>query len=185
VEQPLPPQFDFVFGKWAEEIKADPSVAAQQPYKAIIEKDPASFAGIANQDPEVVATLLKAFARSWAGSTPEEFEAQVRVWLTTVKQPKLGELYGDLVYRPMRELLDVLKAHDFRVFVVSGGGRDFTRVFAEETWGITHRHAHRFRNRIQACGWAKNRKTAISRAVNAGGAGQAPITTESSDAVAA
>ena len=136
VEQPLPPQFDFVFGKWAEEIKADPSLAAQQPYKAIIEKDPAFFVGIATQDPEVVGTLLKAFARSWAGSTPEEFEAQVRVWLTTVKQPQLGKLYVDLVYKPMLELLDLLKAHDFRVFVVSGGGRDFMRVFAEETWGI-------------------------------------------------
>ena len=50
----MPPQFDFVFRKWAEEIKADPSLAAQQPYKAIIEKDPAFFAGVATQDPEVV-----------------------------------------------------------------------------------------------------------------------------------
>jgi phosphoserine phosphatase len=136
VEQPLPPQFDFVFGKWAEEIRADPSLAAQQPYKAIIERDPAFFVGLATQDPEVVGTLLKAFARSWAGSTPDDFEAQVRVWLTTVKQPKLGKLYVDLVYRPMLELFDLLKARDFRVFVVSGGGRDFMRVFAEETWGI-------------------------------------------------
>ncbi len=136
VEQPLPPQFDFVFGKWAEEIKQDPSLAAQQPYKAIIERDPAFFVGVANQDPDVVATLLKAFARSWAGTTPEEFDAQVRVWLRTVKQPKLGRLYVDLVYKPMLELIDWLKANDFRVFVVSGGGRDFMRVFAEETWGI-------------------------------------------------
>jgi phosphoglycolate phosphatase-like HAD superfamily hydrolase len=136
VEQPLPPQFDFVFGKWAEEIKADPSLADQQPYKAIIEKDPAFFDGIANQDPEIVGTLLKAFARTWAGTTPEDFDAQVRQWLVTVKQPKLGKLYVDLVYKPMLELLDLLKAHDFRVFVVSGGGRDFMRVFAEETWGI-------------------------------------------------
>jgi hypothetical protein len=51
VEQPLPPQFDFVFRHWAEEIKADPSMANQQPYKAIIEKDPAFFVGVATQDP--------------------------------------------------------------------------------------------------------------------------------------
>ncbi len=60
----------------------------------------------------------------------------MRVWRTTVKQPKLGRLYVDLAYKPMQELLDLLKAQDFRVFVVSGGGRDFMRVFAEETWGI-------------------------------------------------
>jgi phosphoglycolate phosphatase-like HAD superfamily hydrolase len=136
VEQPLPPQFDFVFGKWAEEVKADPSLATQQPYKAIFEKDPAFFVGLATQDPEVVGTLLQAFARSWAGTTPEEFDAQVRVWLDTVKQPELGKLYVDLVYDPMLELFDLSKAHDFRIFVVSGGSRDFMRVFAENAFGI-------------------------------------------------
>ena len=136
VEQPMPPQFDFVFRKWGEEIKADPSLAGQQPYKAIIEKDAAFFHGVATQDPEVVATLEQGFARSWAGTTPEEFEAQVREWCETVKQPTLDKLYVQLVYRPMLELLAFLAANEFRVFVCSGGGRDFMRVFAEETWGI-------------------------------------------------
>jgi len=137
VEQPLPPQFDFVFRHWAQEIKQDPSLAGEQPYKAVIERDPTLFESLATQDPEVVGMLLKAFARSWAGTTPEQFDAQVREWLQTVKHPKLGALYVELVYKPMLELFDVLKAHEFRVFVVSGGGRDFMRVFAEETWGIT------------------------------------------------
>ena len=136
VEQPMPPQFDFVFGHWAEEIKADPSLAEKQPYKAIIEKDPAFFVGVATQDPEVIKTLLEAFGRSWNGTSPEEFEAQVRLWLNTAKQPKLGVRYAELVYKPMLELLDHLRTNQFRVFVVSGGGRDFMRVFAEETWGI-------------------------------------------------
>jgi phosphoserine phosphatase len=136
VEQPLPPQFDFVFRRWAEEIKADPSLAEQQPYKAIIARDPAFFAALGVQDPEVVGTLLAAFARTWSGTTPEEFDAQVREWLQTVKQPKLGVPYIELVYKPMLELLDYLRAHEFRVFVVSGGGRDFMRVFAEDAWGI-------------------------------------------------
>lgn len=61
----------------------------------------------------------------------------MRAWLATVKQPKLGVLYVELVYKPMLELLDYLKAHEFRVFVCSGGGRDFMRVFAEETWGVS------------------------------------------------
>jgi phosphoserine phosphatase len=136
VEQPMPPQFDFVFRKWAEEARKDPSLAKQQPYKAILEQDTVFFAGVATQDPELVATLLKAFARSWAGTTPDEFEAQVRAWLTDAKQPKFGVPYIDLVYTPMLELLAYLQANDFRVFVCSGGGRDFMRVFAEETWGI-------------------------------------------------
>jgi hypothetical protein len=106
VEQPLPPQFDFVFRRWGEEIKADPSLAEQQPYKAIIARDPEFFAGIASQDPEVVDTLLRAFARTWAGTSPEEFDAEVREWLETVDQPKLGVPYIELVYQPMLELID-------------------------------------------------------------------------------
>ena len=136
VEQPLPPQFDFVFGKWAQEIKADPALAQEQPYKGIFQRDPAFFAGISTQEPAVIASLLKAFGKTWAGTTPAEFEAQVRDWMAHVKQPKLGVPYTDLVYKPMLELFDLLKTNGFRVFVCSGGGRDFMRVFAEETWGV-------------------------------------------------
>jgi hypothetical protein len=136
VAQPLPPQFDFVFGKWAQEIKRDPALAQEQPYKGIFERDPAFFAGIATQEPEVIASLLKAFGKTWAGTTPAEFEAQVRDWMAHVKQPKLGVPYTDLVYKPMLELFDLWQANSFRVFVCSGGGRDFMRVFAEETWGV-------------------------------------------------
>ncbi|MFJ7298979.1 HAD family hydrolase [Streptomyces sp. NPDC099088] len=136
VEQPLPPQFDFVFRTWAQEVKDDPSLASQQPYKALIEKDPDFFAGLGSQDPKVVETLLEAFTRSWAGTTPEEFDAQVREWTGTAKHPKLDVPYRELVYRPMLELFELLQANGFRVFVCSGGGRDFMRVLAEDTWGI-------------------------------------------------
>ena len=136
VEQPIPPQFDFVFRKWEEEVRADPSLAQQQPYKALIEKDLGFFEGVATQDPQVVGTLVEGFARSWAGTTPAEFDAQVRDWTKTVEQPKLGVPYVELVYLPMLELFEFLRANEFRVFVCSGGGRDFMRVFAEETWGI-------------------------------------------------
>lgn len=136
VEVPLPPQFDFVFGKWREEMAADPLLADLQPYKALIDKDPAFLRGIAAQDPAVIESILQAFSRSWTGCTPGEFDEQVRHWLATARQPTMGRLYGDLVYQPMLELFDLLRANDFRVFVCSGGGRDFMRVFAEETWGI-------------------------------------------------
>jgi len=132
----MPPQLDFVFKKWAQEVKADPSLAGQQPYKALIEKDTAFLEGVATQDPEVVAALLKAFARSWTGVTPQDFDAQVHEWVKTARQPTLRRPYAELVYQPMLELFDYLRAHQFRVFVCSGGGRDFMRVFAEQVWGI-------------------------------------------------
>ena len=136
VEVPAPPQFDFVFGRWRAEVEADPSLAGVQPYKALIDGDPSFLHAAAVQDPEVVQSILQAFARSWAGTTPAEFDAQVHEWLATARQPTMGRLYKDLVYQPMLELFDLLRDNDFRVFVCSGGGRDFMRVFAEETWGI-------------------------------------------------
>lgn len=135
-EQPLAPQFDFVFRIWGAEVHADPSLAEEQPYKALATHDLSFFGGVATQDPDTLATLLRAFARSWKGTTPAEFDAQVRDWLKTVKQPKFDVSYLELVYQPMIELIEYLKANGFRVFVCSGGGRDFMRVFAEETWGI-------------------------------------------------
>jgi len=136
VEKPAPPQFDFLFRAWSEALKKDPSLAAEQPYKAIVEQDQKFFEGLVTQDPTVVASLEGAMARSWAGTTPAEFDAEVRHWVETVKQPRFNVGYTKLVYRPMLELFEFLKSHDFRVFVCSGGGRDFMRVFAEETWGI-------------------------------------------------
>ncbi|MFF3890876.1 HAD family hydrolase [Streptomyces sp. NPDC001914] len=136
VEQPMPPQFDFVFRTWEEEVKADPSLAERQPYKSLVQRNQAFFEGLATQEPETVASLLEAFARSWAGTTPEEFDAQVREWTRTVRDPRFGVPYVELVYRPMLELFDLLRANGFRVFVCSGGGRDFMRVFAEDTWGV-------------------------------------------------
>jgi phosphoserine phosphatase len=136
VEQPLPPQFDFVFGTWAEEVRQDPSLASRQPYQALIEKDPEFLHAVAIQDPDAIGALLQAFAHSWAGVTAADFDDQVRRWLATVKQEKFGVSYPELVYQPMLELFGLLREHEFRVFVCSGGGRDFMRVFAEQTWGI-------------------------------------------------
>ena len=136
VERPMPPQFDFLFQTWAIEAQKDPSLASEQPYKAIIEKDVTYFQGLVTQDPKVVMSLEQAVAHSWAGTTPEAFDAQVRDFIDNIKHPKFGVGYTKLVYQPMLELLNLLKANDFRVFVCSGGGRDFMRVISEKTWGI-------------------------------------------------
>ncbi len=136
VEQPLPPQFDFMIQTWVAEVRENPALAQQQPYKAILERDASFFAGLETQDPGVVTALLQALARSWTGTTPEHFDDHVHAWLKQAKQPKFGCAYTNLVYKPMLELFAYLTANEFRVFICSGGGRDFMRVFAEEAWGI-------------------------------------------------
>jgi hypothetical protein len=60
----------------------------------------------------------------------------VRNWSDTAKDEKFGKLYKEVVYQPMVELLDLLRANDFKTFIVSGGGADFMRVWSEEVYGI-------------------------------------------------
>jgi phosphoserine phosphatase len=80
--------------------------------------------------------LEGAFAREWSGKTPDEYEAEVKEFFATVKQEKFAANFTDLVYKPMLELFDLLKSYEYRVFVCSGGSREFMRVISEETWGI-------------------------------------------------
>jgi phosphoserine phosphatase len=80
--------------------------------------------------------LLEIVAASHSGMTTEEFEAIVKAWLATAKHPKLGRPYTDLVYQPMLELLAYLRANGFKTFIVSGGGVEFLRAFAEQSYGI-------------------------------------------------
>ncbi len=68
--------------------------------------------------------------------TTDEFARVVKDWLATARHPKLDRPYTDLVFQPMLELLDYLRANGFKTYIVSGGGIEFLRVFAEERYGI-------------------------------------------------
>ena len=71
-----------------------------------------------------------------AGMTTDEFAAVAKRWLATARHPQTQRRYVDMVYQPMLELLGYLRANGYKTFIVSGGGIDFLRVFAEEAYGI-------------------------------------------------
>jgi phosphoserine phosphatase len=68
--------------------------------------------------------------------TTNEFTQSVTEWVTTAKHPQTGRLYTEMVYQPMLELLDYLRANGFKTFIVSGGGVEFMRPWAERVYGI-------------------------------------------------
>jgi phosphoglycolate phosphatase-like HAD superfamily hydrolase len=80
--------------------------------------------------------LLEVVMASHAGITSDAFSAVVGDWLETARHPRFERPYTELVYQPMLELLDYLRANEFKTFIVSGGGIDFLRVFAEAVYGI-------------------------------------------------
>ena len=79
---------------------------------------------------------MKLIAATHAGMTTEEFTKTAADWIETARHPQTGRPFTQMIYQPMRELLDYLRAHGYRTFIVSGGGVDFMRVFAAEAYGI-------------------------------------------------
>jgi phosphoglycolate phosphatase-like HAD superfamily hydrolase len=68
--------------------------------------------------------------------TTDQFDERVRQWLDQQRHPRFGCRYDQLGYLPMRQLLDALRMHGFKTWIVSGGGIDFMRVMAEKMYGI-------------------------------------------------
>jgi len=136
VEHPMPPQAPFLFEKLVAQVREDPSLADVEPYRSIIGRDPVFLDGLARQDPDAVMKFLAGIGAAWEGVTPEAYDAEVRTFISANRDERFGKRCTELVYRPMLELFGLLRAHDWRVFVCSGGGRDFMRVIAEDTWGI-------------------------------------------------
>jgi phosphoserine phosphatase len=129
-EHPLPVQARFVLDRIHALAPRNPQWKHQQPFKAVLEGD---VAGITSAGMDDLAKLVMA---THAGMTTDEFAALVRDWIATARDPRFGRLHTDLVYRPMLDVLALLRANGFRTFIVSGGGIEFMRTFSEEVYGI-------------------------------------------------
>jgi len=129
-EQPAYFQVLFVIDKVKEMAPAHPEWRVKQPFKGILEDDlKAAFA-------EGVPAILAAALATHAGNTPEEFRQDVAAWLAEARHPRFDRPFTELVYQPMLELLDFLRAEGFATYIVSGGGIEFMRVWAEDVYGI-------------------------------------------------
>ncbi|OPY29272.1 MAG: haloacid dehalogenase-like hydrolase [Methanocella sp. PtaU1.Bin125] len=130
VEQPMYVQGMFAIDRVRALAPEHPEWRERQPFKAVLENDTAALARMSK---EQLADMVLAVH---AGTGQEEFIGTVREWLAQARHPRFDAPYTALVYRPMLELMDYLRQHGFKVFVVSGGGVDFIRAFSEETYGV-------------------------------------------------
>jgi hypothetical protein len=80
--------------------------------------------------------LLELVALTHAGNTSEEFAQIVGEWIRSARHPTFKRPYTELTYKPMRELLDYLRANGFKTWIVSGGGVEFLRTMSEELYGV-------------------------------------------------
>jgi phosphoserine phosphatase len=131
-EKPLYIQADFVFRRFVEMVREDPRRAGQQPYKAVVEGDREWLMDVYGHVPELIKGVTEAFG----GITTEAFDAAASRFFATALHPTLDRPYTQVVYRPMRELIDFLGTNDFQVYICSAGGRDFVRAVCEQIYGL-------------------------------------------------
>ena len=129
-EQPVYFQAIYIFDRIKALAPQHPEWKEKEPFASVLKGDlKSALAGGEH-------ALLEMAMATHAGLTTDEFNEAVRDWLSSARHPKTGRPFTEMVYQPMLELLDYLRANGFKTFIVSGGGIDFLRLFAEDVYGV-------------------------------------------------
>lgn len=129
-EQPVYFQLLYAIDQVKKMAPDHPEWKTQEPFASVIKGDMKKVIASGKEG------LMEIIAATHANMTAEEFQANVAGWLDTARHPKTNRPYTEMIYQPMLELLEYLRANGFKTFIVSGGGVDFMRVFTEKTYGI-------------------------------------------------
>ena len=130
VEHPMYTQVLYCLDRVPAVVKAKPELAKVEPFKTVLSGNREAIAKLPIQD------LYKILAATLTGMSVDEFRAQAKAWLETAKDPRWKRPYTELTYLPMQEVLKYLRANGYRTYIVTGGGQDFVRVYAEEVYGV-------------------------------------------------
>jgi heat shock protein HslJ/phosphoserine phosphatase len=129
-EYPVPNQAAFAFDEIQRMLPQHPEWKEKAAITSMLSGDLAALTSDHHKG------LLQILALTHTGMTADEFDTRVANWLATAKHPRFERPYTETVYQPMLEVLKYLRANGFQTWIVSGGGQDFMRVFAYETYGI-------------------------------------------------
>jgi len=129
-EKPVYFQLFFALDRIRAMAPDHPEWKDTEPYKSILAGD---LEGFAKQGEHAV---LEVVMQSHAGMTVDQFQVIVADWISTAKHPELKRRYDRLIYKPMLELLSYLRMNGYQTWIVSGGGIEFMRAFAERTYGV-------------------------------------------------
>jgi phosphoglycolate phosphatase-like HAD superfamily hydrolase len=131
VEQPLYTQVVFAADRVRKLARQHPEWKTTEPFKSIL-----TARSAAALDDFTIQDFAKVVAETHAGITVAEFSKIVREWLATARHPRFKRPYTELVYLPMLELMRYLRASGFETYIVTGGGQDFVRAFADRIYGV-------------------------------------------------
>jgi len=130
VEHPMYTQVVYCLDRVPAVVKANPELANMEPFKTVLSGDREAISKLSTDD------LLKILAATLSGMSVDQFKIEVKNWLATARDPRWKRHYTELTYLPMLELLKYLRANGYKTYIVTGGGQDFVRVYAQEIYGI-------------------------------------------------
>ena len=129
-ERPYPFQVAFALDRIKAMAPQHPEWRDNEPFKSALAGD---LKGMLSGGYHALIAIV---AATHSGMTTDEFEREVRKWVVTTRHPTTDSLFTEMVFQPMLELLTYLRAKGFKTFIVSGGGIEFMRAFAEVTYGV-------------------------------------------------
>ncbi len=130
VEQPIYAQVVYCFDRVPALVKEKPELANEEPFKTILSGDRGAIAKLTMDD------LLKIVGATLSGMDVDAFRDQVTAWIADARDPRWKRPFTDLAYLPQIELLKYLRGNGFKTYIVTGGGQDFVRAYAERVYGI-------------------------------------------------
>jgi phosphoglycolate phosphatase-like HAD superfamily hydrolase len=130
VEHPMYSQVVYCLDRVPAMVANKPELKSVEPFRTVLSGNREAMSKL------TVTDLEKILAATLTGMTVEEFNAEVQKWLETAQHPRWKRPYTELVYQPMLEAMRYLRDNGYKTYIVTGGGQDFVRVYAERVYGI-------------------------------------------------
>jgi phosphoglycolate phosphatase-like HAD superfamily hydrolase len=130
VEKPMYSQVIYCLDRVPAVVKEKSELANVEPFKTVMSGDREAIARLSTQD------LEKILAATLTGMPVDDFRAEAAKWLDTARDPRWKRPYTELTYLPMQEVLRYFRASGYKTYIVTGGGQDFVRVYADRVYGV-------------------------------------------------
>jgi haloacid dehalogenase-like hydrolase len=129
-EHPLYTQAEFMRHRLGELALQHPELKRNESFRAVLAGDLSAMERSTETDWAALS------AATDGGMTIEAYADLISRWLATAKHPRFNRLYTELVYQPMLEVMELLRSNGFKTYIVTGGGQEFVRVYAQRIYGV-------------------------------------------------
>jgi phosphoglycolate phosphatase-like HAD superfamily hydrolase len=130
VEHPMYTQVTYCLERVPALVERKPELKNREPFKTVLSGNREAMAKLSQDD------LMKILVVTLTGMSVDDFNAEAKKWIGEAKDPRWKRPYTELTYQPMQEVLQYLRANGYKTYIVTGGGQDFVRVYAEQVYGI-------------------------------------------------